>query len=299
MGTINLQWAADGIIDSYSIYRDTAPINPESLPEVLATGVLVKNYQDTAVVDGVTYYYRVASVSNSTTKISDEVSVKAEAGDEHWNDVIALLHFNENFTDEKGNTWGVFGSGNVPSITATVSLFDQSLDCNPAQAVSNNGFQASSLSALPLSGDFTIEWWQYIKSWNTPTYQAIIDNGYNSSGGITIVTGDQNGKYAVYGGSTLICSETTAGAAGEWVHYALTRSGSGVTLWRDGSVSADGSFSSSIGLAYRPFAVGAYASDSGATGQMLNGYIDEFRMTKGIARYTANFTPPGAPFPNS
>jgi hypothetical protein len=28
----------------------------------------------------------------------------------------------------------------------------------------------------------------------------------------------------------------------------------------------------------------------------FNGYIDEFRLIKGAALYTANFTPPAAPF---
>ena len=35
-----------------------------------------------------------------------------------------------------------------------------------------------------------------------------------------------------------------------------------------------------------------------ATSEIFRGYYDEWRLTKGVARYTANFTPPDKRFPN-
>lgn len=46
-----------------------------------------------------------------------------------------------------------------------------------------------------------------------------------------------------------------------------------------------------------PLTIGAYQPVSGYGN--YNGYLDELRITNGIARYTGNFTPPAAPFPNS
>ena len=45
------------------------------------------------------------------------------------------------------------------------------------------------------------------------------------------------------------------------------------------------------------FLMGSASNNASTTG--INGYLDDFRITKGVARYIANFTPPTSAFPHA
>jgi hypothetical protein len=91
-------------------------------------------------------------------------------------------------------------------------------------------------------------------------------------------------------------SATSAIATNTWYHVAAVRQSNVLTVYVNGvagptTVNDGGNNLSEsyvgVGIFNFPFYV-AYGS----------GYIDDFRITKGVARYTSNFTPPTEPFPN-
>jgi hypothetical protein len=79
---------------------------------------------------------------------------------------------------------------------------------------------------------------------------------------------------------------------GQWSHFAVVRSGTTVTVWLNGlSVGSSSALGTSALMQNSAaFSVGATAN-SASGGPYFGGYIDEFRVTKGRARYTAAFTP--------
>ena len=77
-----------------------------------------------------------------------------------------------------------------------------------------------------------------------------------------------------------------------WYHIALVRLGSTTTLYIDGKAFTSGT-SISVNSTTADFEIGHTVSGSGVTG--LNSYISDFRVVKGTAVYTSDFTPPTAP----
>ena len=146
------------------------------------------------------------------------------------------------------------------------------------------------------AGNFTIECWMYFNS--VAVGQEPLAGCNTSSlnwAWYTNNTGTLNYFLSSNGSSWDIASAVLMGniATGQWYHIALVRNGNVFTPYVNGVAGTTTTSSATIYNATNPLYVGGLPAGYG-----LNGYVDDLRITKGVARYTANFTPPTAPFPS-
>ena len=162
------------------------------------------------------------------------------------------------------------------------------------------------------TGDFTIELWVYIagnSSLNNnstrdttvvasfPTTTQTLTNswGLNISGsGTTTGTGISFSNWQ--SGSNSVISATVTVPQNSWNHIAVARSGTTTKLFLNGGEVGSGTLTLQTVNSGQDIAIGRLGYPGYI--QELNGYIDDLRITKGVARYTATFTPPTAAFPN-
>ena len=158
------------------------------------------------------------------------------------------------------------------------------------------------------TGDFTVEAWIYSRDVSSATargwfqtstvtggLQRSYANGLSILQGVKGSGGSANGGLCIaIDGSNFFGStgSTAVLFANQWQHIAVTRSGATCRAFVDGTEVGSGTNSSN--LTGSNLCVGGYYS----TLFLYDGYIDDLRITKGVARYTANFTPPTAPFPD-
>ena len=163
---------------------------------------------------------------------------------------------------------------------------------NYLQQSSNQGFSFG-------TGAFTIEFWVYMTTVNTSNFFFQISDtagGFKASSTNTICFYSNPG--ASDPGMTLIAGNTSAQGSGgfpvvnTWYHFAIVRNGTTTTLYKDGTSYLSLTDSANYTTPYIVIGNGYQTSRNGVIG-----YIDDLRITKGLARYTANFTPPTAALP--
>jgi len=141
------------------------------------------------------------------------------------------------------------------------------------------------------SGEWTIEFWIYFD--DVTRGQDIVGTRAEATNGAYPSMYVNSGVFRYYtGGFDRI---TTSVSISTWYHIAIARSGTSTKMFKDGT-QVGSTYSDSTNYICARLVIGASDYFLGVDG--FDGFIDDLRITKGVARYTANFTPPARAFPD-
>ena len=141
------------------------------------------------------------------------------------------------------------------------------------------------------TGAFTVECWFRVASAGT-RYNLFgnIGSGDSSFGAYIFTDGTvRSGTY-----NTNLAVSTGTISANTWYYYAFTWDGTTYRQFINGTVDGTSSTAKNLSDSTTVWQVGAIPWTSS---YQLNGYIDDLRITKGLARYTSNFTAPTEALP--
>lgn len=150
--------------------------------------------------------------------------------------------------------------------------------------------------------DFTVETWFNATAWNATYYATIIDTRMDTTntviGGFIVSLKDQGVWFSYSNGSSTV---TTTGAAinpglNVWNHIAVSRSGGFTRLFLNGVI-LGGVVTDNNNYSLRHAKIYTHANRATGPGTSLSGYLQDFRLTIGVGRYTSNFAVPATPLP--
>lgn len=181
------------------------------------------------------------------------------------------------------------------TITGTVKLKTAQKKYGSASAYFAGSSDKLTYSGTPFAfdaGDFTLEAWVYQTT--DPASGGVVISVETSAGtnGVTFYLRHSNGgwKPRVRNATTGTGGNgSNVYALNAWHHVALVRNGSNYKLYVDGALEVTLAASTHT---ISQIVVGHLTDMNSGYGFV--GYIDDLRVTKGVARYTSNFTPPGA-----
>jgi hypothetical protein len=240
-------------------------------------------------------------------------------GDAFFDKVSLLLHGNGTngstvFADSSTNSFAVTGFGNAQISTTQSKFGGASLGFDGSgdylRVADNDAFEIG-------AGGFTFEAWIYLTGYSanySGSFSAMIackDSAQSGAGRAFSFSLNGTASSWTAVGVTLFANNTTfttttgsfAFSLNTWYHVAAVRSGSDLRFYVDGNDVGGGTNTRTVQSTTTLVTIGAedpwfQGGGGGNFAYWFPGYIDDLRITKGVARYTANFTPPSAQLPS-
>jgi len=249
-----------------------------------------------SVVAETTYSFTVVATDAQAQDSPRTFSITITVNDPYFNLNALLLPgngtnngTNNTFLDSSNNNFTVTRYGNTTqgtytpySLTGWSNYFDGNGDSITYTGGSSLNFGTS---------DFTIELWVNMR--NTGTFSSFLrpdDNGTFPEFGYDWGTTEL--KFQARDAAIMTVS-TSAVVANSWNHIAVSRSGTSLRLFVNGTqVGTTTTNSTNFGSPTNAIRIGG---SSFSASHSVNGYISNFRIVKGTALYTSNFIPPTSP----
>ena len=218
------------------------------------------------------------------------------AGDSSFSNVTLLLHGDgtngsTSITDSSSSPKTVTVNGNAQIDTTIKKFGTGSIEFDGTNSNLTLG------SGLIGSGDFTIEYWVYGDATSGNTSRHLSFDGTNKiliyyMGASTTSAFDYsiNVFSSVAGNQGVDNSLSLANYRGNWNHVAVVKTSTLLKLYLNGS------FKSQRNCALDFSDASLVIGSSNTPSSWFHGFLDDIRITNGVARYTSNFTPPTAPF---
>lgn len=220
------------------------------------------------------------------------------AGDPLWGNVVLGMHMDganasTTFTDQKGHACTAFGNAQISTAqfaalagNAASAYFDGSGDY--VSIPNSSDFQLG-------SGDFFIEARVYIANLTANMHifgawdgASTLSYAFGVSAGYLFFDFTATGSYV----PANALSAPSQLPVNTWKDVAVARYGTSIFLFVDGTIVA-----TKTGVSATLYATSTVFKVGGNTNaQYFNGYIDDLVVTKGVARYSASYTPSVAPF---
>jgi len=224
------------------------------------------------------------------------------SGDIYYPSCSLSLHFSGSnnsttFIDSSPNNVTVSANGNV-KITSSISKFGSG-----SGFFDGTGDYLSFVSGATVFGssDFTIEFWANFS--DVGVFRPLISRRSDCASYTTLAIeidrqADNTVNATVCVGSTptSITSISTT-ALNTWYHIATARNGNILYLFVNGNLESSGSVVGTINNPGDTSYIGIRPSCNASV--TMFGYFDEFRITKGIGRYTSSFATQSVQFPDT
>jgi precorrin-6B methylase 1 len=205
---------------------------------------------------------------------------------------LLLLHADGDLNDSSINNFIPPTIHGLSFSTSTVKFGSGSIYFNGNSGLSSYLAYSHNNINFPNGVDFSIECWMY----PTASGQRRLFGGNQSANGWQIALWD-NQTFNLYinnGGGEIFISPNNSYTLNTWQHMALCRTGNTIYLFINGNLIQTASMAGSMDNGYDSFYIGTdgYYNDP----PNYQGYIDEFRIIRGLNLYTTNFTPQTQPF---